>query len=203
MSVGKNKPLEPPLTVNRQMRYSKQNRETKTMGKIIAAELLEMVNNGAKGTECALHFGVSNTAISKALKRLRPPAMPPAMDKLTEKQRQYAIRRSEGVPRVDAAQEVFQCSRDSARVLGHRLDHDPDVSVSISSLLHTAGAGKRRRMERLADIIVHSPSGSEAVRAIELASRMTNDLGGDVQINILDVDIRKLIASIPDNAAET
>lgn len=170
------------------------------MGKIVAAELLEMIDSGKTGVQCAAHFGVSSAAISKTMAKLRPQGLPPSMQNLTDKQRAYVAKRTEGKSKTDAAQEVYNCDRTSARTLGCRLDKDPDISVAIVDLLHQEGAGKRRRIQRLVDVI-ESPNLSEAARGIELAAKMCNEMSAEkVDINWSAEELRRLIQlMVPDS----
>lgn len=170
------------------------------MGKIIASELLEMIDAGKTGIECAAHFSVSSAAISKALAKLRPKSPPASFEKLTsDKVRRYALERSLGKSKTDSAQTAFQCDRKSAATIGSRLDKDPDVSASIQDLLYQANCGRRRRVERLVDVI-ESKNLSEAIRGIELAAKMTGELTERLEIGHSTIDIRMLIASIDTSA---
>lgn len=148
------------------------------MSKINATELLKLHQQGMLGIELAEHFSVSPAAISKALAKIKPVTLPQSMAGLTDKEQRYVIERSSGKSKTDAAQAAFQCERTSAKTLGCRLDKDPDVSQAMADILHQEGAGRRRRMQRLVDVI-ESPNLSEACRGIELAARVCGDMAAD------------------------
>ncbi len=121
--------------------------------------LLKMLNEGGKNQkECAAHFGVSEPAICKRLKRLRRSAEK-VLEKydLTASQKKFVIEKANGETNTQAARVSFECnSLDSAKSIGSALMQRPEVEMAIDELMAEAGLTKRYRLKRLKNHIDHA-----------------------------------------------
>ena len=124
------------------------------MKKINYNELQEMLKGGKSQADCARHFQVSEAAICKAVKRLKATEVPPSMERLTEKEKKYVLNRAEGKNKTESALAAFECgSRDVAKTLGYRLAKDPDIEQALSDIMAQEAIPRRRRIQRLRDLI--------------------------------------------------
>lgn len=123
----------------------------------------------------AKHFGVSEQYIGKRLKQLEAFKLPDSFQSLTVKQKKYALARAEGKSKTDSAMEAYDTKdKDSAKALGHNLSKDPDVNIAIQDLLAQEGIPRRRRIQRLRDMI-ECPDLSIAGRGLDLSFKLTGD----------------------------
>jgi len=166
------------------------------MRKIESDEELLQLCETMTGREAAKYYGVSEAAISKRLKRLRQQAPPESLSRLTEKQRKFAVCLTQGMTQTDACMQSHDVvDRNSAKSLGHKLARDPDVSTAVADLLAQVGIPKRRRAERLADMIESADLGIVG-RGLELSYRLDRSLVEQVEYSVTDDAIRAIIASL-------
>jgi DNA-binding CsgD family transcriptional regulator len=112
--------------------------------------ILKMLEEGRTQKEIAEYFGVSAVAIHKRVKRLCPP--PQSLENLTEKERNFAILKSQGKTNVEAVLSSYDVtSRESAKAFGSELMKRPEIEVAISDLLQHHGLTKSYRIGRLKD----------------------------------------------------
>ena len=86
--------------------------------------------------------------------------------------------------------------RNSAKSLGHKLAKDPDINTAVSDLLSQVGIPKRRRAERLADMI-ESADLSIVGRGLELSYRLDRSLVEQVDHSYSIVDLRAMLQFLP------
>jgi len=142
------------------------------MKKINYNELQELLKSGKTQTECARYFGVSVPAVCKAVKRLKALELPPSLEKLTEKEKRYVLNRATGKSKAESALLSFDCDNyDSAKSLGYRLSKDPDVQVALSDLMAQEEIPRRRRIQRLKDLI-ESKDPSVVSKGLDLSWRL-------------------------------
>ena len=160
------------------------------------AELLEL-SESMTGKAIAELMGCSPAAVSKRLSKLRRQAPPESFTRLSEKEQKFAVALSQGKTQTQAALESFETgSLDSAKSIGCKLAKDPDISTAVSELLAQVGIPKRRRAERLRDMIECADLGIVG-RGLELSYRLDRSLVEQVEHSISDDNIRALIAMIP------
>ena len=163
------------------------------MGRIIKSELQELLKSGKSQADCARHFQVSEPAICKAVKRLKAMIPPASMEKLNENKRLFVLNIAEGKNATDSAMAVYDCkNRDVAKSTGCRMLKDPDIQFALTDLMAQEGIPRRRRIQRLRDLI-ESNDLSSVARGIDLAGRMAGDFMPErIQI---DVDVKTLSIS--------
>ncbi|MBP7231032.1 MAG: hypothetical protein KBA28_03795 [Syntrophaceae bacterium] len=165
------------------------------MKKIDDNILQQMLSEGKTQTEMAKHFGVSCAAICKKIKRLQKSAPPESFEQLTDKQKRFVLARAQGKTNTQAALESFDVtSRESAKAIGQRLQHDPDVNTALADLLAQEGIGRRRRVQRLKDVIEAADLGV-CVRGLDLAAKLTGETApvqNVTNLNILIAQIEQL-----------
>lgn len=167
------------------------------MRKINDEELLQLSADGMAGKDIAEIMGCSPAAISKRLAKLRLQAPPESFSRLTAKEQKFAVALSEGKTQTQAAMESFETgSIDSAKTIGCRLAKDPDISLAVSDLLAQVGLTKRRRAERLRDMI-ECPDLSIVGRGLELSYKLDRSMVDVVEYRATIDDIRSLQALIP------
>jgi phage terminase small subunit len=155
------------------------------MRKIIDTELLELLDQGMSQKEAAQHFNCSEPAISRRLKKIRP-RVPQAFDKLTKKQKNFALALAEGQSKTKAAALAYDTSTvDSARTIGKRLSADSDIQTAVSEILQRNGLTKQYRVNRLREL-VDSLDSNIALRAID----MTFKLDGSYSPETHNVNVR-------------
>jgi predicted transcriptional regulator len=169
------------------MRVKKINDET----------LQEMIKEGKQQKEVAEFFNVSEAAISKRLKRLNQSAPPESFNKLSPGEKKFVLAKVEGKSSSASALEAFNCgSIQSAKAMGSKLACDPDIQIAISDLMHQTGIGRRRRVERLRDLIEANDMGIVA-KGLDMANRLTGDYAPEkIDMNAQMMATHRLIAFI-------
>ena len=154
------------------------------MKKINYNELQELLKSGKTQTECARYFGVSVPAVCKAVKRLKALELPPSLEKLTEKEKRYVLNRATGKSKAESALLSFDCDNyDSAKSLGYRLSKDPDVQVALSDLMAQEEIPRRRRIQRLKDLI-ESKDPSVVSKGLDLSWRLDGSYAPQKRLNL-------------------
>ena len=116
--------------------------------------LQKMLADGMQQTEIAKHFGVSDAAITKAKRRLKALALPPSLERLTEKEKKYVLNRASGMNKAKATRFSYDCDNlDSAKSLGYKLSKDPDIQLALADLMAQEEISRRRRIQRLRDLV--------------------------------------------------
>ncbi|TWJ33408.1 terminase small subunit [Geobacter argillaceus] len=143
------------------------------MKKIDDAVLLAMIDQGTPQKDAAAHFGVTEAAVSKRLRRLRLAAKRPAiLDKLTDKEQAFVVEIVSGKTQTDAAAAAFDVTtRDSAKSLGCRLAKKPDIAEAITAVMETEGLG-RRHLIRTLKRHVDGPDAQVSIRATTEALKL-------------------------------
>jgi hypothetical protein len=122
--------------------------------KVDSVILQQMLSEGRSQRECARHFKVTDTAISKRVRRMEAEKPPESFKNLTAKEQQFVLARAEGKGPTDAAMEAFDCStKESGHTIGTRLSRDPKIQESIHDLLFDAGMGREARIRRLRTLV--------------------------------------------------
>lgn len=146
------------------------------MKKILDEELQTMLESGVTQVDCARHFNVSEAAVSQRVKRLRQAEPPESFKKLSSsKEQRFVLSKLEGKSSTQAAMDGYNCSSvESAHSIGVKLSGDPDIKTAISDLMHEAGIGRRRRIERLRDVVMAKDLGI-ASRGLDMSFKLTGD----------------------------
>ncbi len=104
--------------------------------------------------EAAERLGVSPSALNQRIMKLRSYAVPESFQKLTDKQKRFALAKVEGKSNLEAVRAAYDItSNASGKALGTQLMKDPDVNLAIQDLLAQEGIPRRRRIQRLRDMI--------------------------------------------------
>lgn len=147
---------------------------TMNMNRINVDQLQEMLKSQSQA-DCARYFNVSEAAICKAVKRLNAAVLPASMDKLTRKEKDFAMNLSEGKSPTESAMKAYDCkSRYVAKTIGCRMAKDPDISTAVSDLMAQEGIPKRRRIQRLGDLI-ESNDLSAVSRGLDMSWKLTGE----------------------------
>lgn len=157
------------------------------MGRIIISELQELLQDGKSQAACAKHFQVSGPAVSKAVRRLKAMKPPASMERLNEKERLFILNIAEGKNATDSAMAVYDYkNRDVAKSTGCRMLKDPDVKLALCDLMAQEGIGRRRRIQRLRDLI-ESNDLSAVSSGLNIAGKMAGDFIERVEVDVVDV----------------
>jgi len=133
----------------------------KTDDKII----LQMLDEGKSQSDIARHFGVSRNAIHLRVKRLN--ALPKSFDKLTEKEKSFAIEKAKGAKNYHAALVSHDVtSMESAATTAKRLMQKPTVRVAIRDLMRQQNLTREYRIKKLKEH-VDSKDGHLSLRALD------------------------------------
>ena len=146
--------------------------------------------------EIAAELGVTPSALNQRIKKLRAQAVPVSFQSLTEKQKRFALAKVEGKTNLEAVKSAYDVtSNESAKSMATVLLHDPDVNLAIADLLAQEGIPKRRRVQRLRDMI-ECPDLSIAGRGLDMGFKLAGDYAPQQFEVITPVEIRALIASV-------
>ena len=117
--------------------------------------ILQMLSEGKTQKEIAEFFDVSSAAICKRVKRLLT-KKPESLDRLTERQKRFALAIAEGKSQTRAALDSHECrSLDSAKSLGYQLMQKPDIQMAVADLMQEEGLTRRHRVRTLKKHIDH------------------------------------------------
>ena len=121
------------------------------MKKIIDSVLLEMADSATPQKDIAIHFDVSEAAISKRLKRLRKQSAHRAvMDNLTAKEQKFVAEICSGTSQTQSAVAAFDVSTiDSAKSIGNRLMKDADILKAIAAIMEEQGLSRTHLIKSL------------------------------------------------------
>jgi len=145
------------------------------MKRVNDEEMQTMFEKGQTKRAIANHFGVSEQYIGKRLKQLEAYRLPESVQKLTDKQKKYALARVEGKSKTDSAMEAYDTKdRDSAKALGYTLSKEPDINTAIHDLLAQERIPRRRRIQRLKDMIECSDM-NVVGKGLDMANKMTGE----------------------------
>lgn len=118
-------------------------------------EILRMLKEGKTQRKIAQHFGVSEPAISKRVKRLLPP--PKSFENLTDKEQKFVVEVVSGKTQTQAALNSFDVnSLANAKSMGSHLMAKPDIQMAVSELMQQEGLTKRYRVRKLKTCIDHA-----------------------------------------------
>ena len=170
------------------------SRKTTDQDIIRAMERIDRGNITQK--EIAAELGVTPSALNQRIKKLRAQAVPVSFQSLTEKQKRFALAKVEGKTNLEAVKSAYDVtSNESAKSMATVLMHDPDVNLAIADLLAQEGIPKRRRVQRLRDMI-ECPDLSIAGRGLDMGFKLAGDYAPQQFEVITPVEIRALLASI-------
>lgn len=160
--------------------------------------LLELSGQGLNGAEIARQVGISKMAVSKRLRKLKAEEPPESYQRLTPKKQKFIQGLLENKTPTEAALAAYDCrDRASAKTIGIKLMKEEDVAVSYADLLAQEGVGKRRRVQRMAELI-ESKDTAAVCRMIELAAKLDGSLTEKIEHSVSIESIRALMALIPD-----
>ena len=146
--------------------------------------------------EIAIELGVTPSALNQRIKRLRAQAVPDSFKALSDKQKRFALAKAEGMTNMEAVKSAYDVtSNESAKSMATVLMRDPDVNLAITDLLAQEGIPKRRRVQRLRDMI-ECPDLSIAGRGLDMGFKLAGDYALQQIEVITPVEIRALIASV-------
>lgn len=152
------------------------------MRKIDDQKLQEMMESGTPQKECAAYFGVSPSAINQRVKKLQACAPPESFKKLTDKEKAFVLAKVEGKTNLEAVKGSYDVTtNESAKSLGTTLMKDPDINLAIQDLLSQEGIPRRRRVQRLRDMI-ECQDLSVVGKGLDMANKLTGDYS-PVQVN--------------------
>lgn len=159
--------------------------------------LQTMLQEGKPQKEIAQFFNVSPAAISKRVKRLNQAEPPESFNRLSPGEKKFVLAKVEGKSSSASALEAFNCgSLQSAKSIGSKLSGDPDVQLAISELMHQVGIGRRRRVERLRDLIEANDLGIVA-KGLDMANKLTGDYAAEkIDMNVRLEETHRMIALI-------
>ena len=170
------------------------SRKTTDQDIIRAMERIDRGNITQK--EIAAELGVTPSALNQRIKKLRAQAVPVSFQSLTDTQKRFALAKVEGKTNLEAVKSAYDVtSNESAKSMATVLMHDPDVNLAIADLLAQEGIPKRRRVQRLRDMI-ECPDLAIAGRGLDMGFKLAGDYAPQQFEVITPVEIRALIASV-------
>jgi phage terminase small subunit len=166
--------------------------------KIINDQILQdMIKEGKQQKDIARFFNVSEAAVTKRLKRLNQTEPPESFKKLAPGEKRFVLAKMEGKSSSASALEAFNCgSIQSAKAMGNKLAGDPDIRTAINDLMHQTGIGRRRRIERLRDLIEANDMGIVA-KGLDMANRLTGEYAAEkIDMNAQLMETHMMVALI-------
>jgi transcriptional regulator with XRE-family HTH domain len=162
--------------------------------------ILRLKENGKTGREIAAYFGVSPAYISKRLKRLQPIEEPPSLAKLRPEEKKFVLAKVDGRNNMQAAMIAYDVkNRDSAKAMGWQKMRDPDIHIAIQDLMAQEGIGRRRRIQRLRDVIEARDLNTVA-KGVDLAFKPEGLYGQDAPI--VQISFNELMDEVQDIDAQ-
>ncbi len=167
------------------------------MRKINDTELQAMLDDGKSQKECAEYYGVSPSAINQRIKKLNHVNKEPeSFKKLTNRERNFVKAKVAGETNQMAVQSAYDVTTStSAKSIATVLMKDPDINKAIHDLMYSEGLGKRRRIQRLRDMI-ECQDMSAVGKGLDMSFKLAGDYSPEKFEVISDHEIRMLIASI-------
>jgi len=111
-------------------------------------KILRMLKEGHTQRQIAKHFGVSEPAISKRVKRLLP--LPESFKNLTDKEKKFVLAIANGKTQTQAALHSFDVgSFENAKSMGSHLMDKADIKLAVSEIMEQEGLTKRHRVRKL------------------------------------------------------
>ena len=155
------------------------------MKKINDTLLIELSDRGEQQNNIAKHFGVSEAAVSKRLKRLRQQAAHSAvLDKLTEKEKKFVAEIVSGTSQTQSAIAAFDVgSIDSAKSIGNRLMKDRDIKEAIDTILESEGVTRQHLVKTLKKH-VDGIDPNVSLKAVDMGFKLYGSFPATKQINL-------------------
>ena len=134
---------------------------------------------------------MSETAISKAVRRLKAAAIPASVEKLTDKQRVFALNLLEGKNATDSAMAAYDCaSRDVAKTLGCRMAKEPDITTALADIMAQEGIPLRTRIQHLKRLI-ESNDLSAVSRGLDMSWKLDGAYAAEkIQVQVDHVQLK-------------
>ncbi len=155
-----------------------------------------IAQGGITQKEIAAELGVTPSALNQRIKRLRAQAVPDSFRALSDKQKRFALAKVEGKTNLEAVKSAYDVtSNESAKSMATVLMRDPDVNLAITDLLAQEGIPKRRRVQRLRDMI-ECPDLSIAGKGLDMGFKLAGDYAPQQLEIISESEIRALVASV-------
>jgi phage terminase small subunit len=186
--------------------YLRSNTESKSwvkqegwnMGRINKEVLLEMLRAAnITQNQIAVHFGVTEAAISKMKKKLLP-VVPESFASLSEKEKRFVLARVEGKTATQAALASFECgSMASAKNIGSQLVKRDDIQIAISLIMEEEGIGRRHRIRALKKHIDNQHDAQASLKGIDIANKMEGIyVEKQIQVHASYSDLQKSLAEL-------
>ncbi len=160
--------------------------------------LLAMLKDGKSQKACAEHFGVSEPAITKKLKRLTPP--PNRLMKLTAKEQNFVIAVAQGKSRIAACMDAFDVSsRASAKALQNTLMQKDDIKIAVADLMGIYGLTRGYRMHKLKSHIDHVDPGV-SLKGLDMSFKLDGlyapekHLNANFDVHVMSAQLEELKA---------
>ena len=160
---------------------------------------MTMLESGQSQKDCARYFHVSPSAINQRIRKLKAYEPPESFKRLTDKEQRFVLAKVEGKTNLEAVKGSYDVTtNESAKSLGSTLMKEPDIGLAIQDLMAQEGITRRRRIQRLRDMI-ECPDLSVAGKGLDMSFKLSGDYSPERIEIITDVEIRALLASISIN----
>ena len=154
--------------------------------------------------QIAGELGVTPSALNQRIQRIRAQAPPESMARLTGRQRRFVIGKAQGQTNLEAVKSAgYDITSDqSGKSIATVLMKDPDIGTAISDLMAQEGITRRRRVQRLRDMI-ESPDLNIVGKGLDQSWKLTGDYQPEQIQVITDAEIRALVACFPASSRTT
>ena len=131
--------------------------------------------------------------IHQRVQKLKSHAVPESFKKLTDKQKSFVLCKVEGATNLEAAKKSYDVTSDSSgKALATQLMREPDISIAIQDLMAQTGIPRRRRIERLRDMIECSDL-SVAGKGLDMSFKITGEYQPE-KIEVLSYEQVQILA---------
>jgi len=142
-------------------------------------------------------MGVSPSAVNQRIKKLQAYAPPESFERLSAKQKSFVLAKVEGKTNMEAVKASYDVTTNaSAKSMATVLMRDPDVSIAIQDLMAQTGIPRRRRIERLRDMI-ECPDLSVVGKGLDMSFKLAGDYSPQQVEVFTGAEIRMLLANAP------
>jgi len=158
------------------------------MRKIDDELMLKMIEEGKTQKEIATYFDVSPAAVCKRLKRFPP--LPESLEKLTEKQKKFALEVAGGKTKTQAALSAYEVSSmENAKSMGKELMKKPDIQTAVAEIMQTVGLNRTYRVRRLKNH-VDSRDPGVSLKALDQSWKLDGAYIDNHNVNLMVRDVR-------------
>lgn len=147
-------------------------------------KMISLYKQGKSLKVIGKELNVSSVAIHKRIKRLNLKHLPESLDKLTHKEKSFALAVASGQSGTSAVMQTYDVSsRESAKALQTTLMKNPEVRQAVDDLMEMKGIGREYRIEKLKYHLEH-PDPVISLKSLDMACKLGDDYPASKSVNL-------------------